>query len=106
MKRVIIESPYAGHVYRNMEYLRRCVVDSLSRGESPYASHAFFTQFLDDKVPEERKLGIEAGLAWASAAESVIVYLDYGISGGMKFGIDRHKAEGRAITFRHIGENE
>jgi hypothetical protein len=40
----------------------------LLRGESPIASHLLYTQpgILKDDVPEERPLGIEAGLAWRS----------------------------------------
>ena len=61
MKRVLIESPYAGEVERNQMYARFCSHYSVtSYNESPYASHLYFTQefILDDLIPEERKLGI------------------------------------------------
>lgn len=47
---VIIESPYAGDVDRNLEYLRAAMRDCLKRGEAPFASHALYTQpgVLDD----------------------------------------------------------
>ena len=70
MKRVVIESPYAaanGHtVAEHEEYARRCMADSLARGEAPLASHLLYTQpgILDDTNPEQRRLGMEAGLAW------------------------------------------
>jgi hypothetical protein len=104
MKLVVIESPFAGDVEANVEYARRCAKDCLARGESPYASHLFFTQrgILDDDKPEERKLGIEAGLAWARAAEAVVVYIDRGISGGMRQGIARHLKNGKAIYVRSL----
>lgn len=41
---VVVESPYAGDVERNVAYAKRCVLDCLKRGEAPYASHLFFTQ--------------------------------------------------------------
>lgn len=44
MRRVVIESPYAGGMAtraRNVLYARACVIDCLSRGDSPYASHLF-----------------------------------------------------------------
>jgi hypothetical protein len=44
MKLVIIESPYAGDVEPNVAYAKAAVLDCLSRGEAPYASHLFFTQ--------------------------------------------------------------
>ena len=36
---VIIESPYMGNVKSNVAYARKCMSDSLLRGESPFASH-------------------------------------------------------------------
>lgn len=87
MKRVIIESPYAGDVERNVKYARLCVRDSLQRGEAPIASHLLYTQegILDDDVPSERILGINAGLAWKNVAEKHVFYIDYGYSSGMLY---------------------
>lgn len=87
MRLVVVESPYAGDVARNVEYARACVADCLRRGESPYASHLFFPQVLDDMNPEERKLGIMAGFAWAEQASTRAIYIDRGLSSGMKQGI-------------------
>lgn len=55
-------------------------------GESPYASHLLYTQpnVLDDSIPEERNLGIEAGFAWKHQAGVLTVfYTDCGWSQGM-----------------------
>jgi hypothetical protein len=56
---VVIESPYAGDVERNLRYVRACMRDCLLRGEAPYASHALYTQpdVLCDEIPEERQYG-------------------------------------------------
>jgi len=83
MKKVIIESPYAGDVEKNIDYARKCVKDSLSRGEAPIASHLLYTQpgILDDN---ERKLGIAAGLEWLEVADIHAFYVDLGWSAGMK----------------------
>ena len=53
MTRVIVESPYAGDIEKNMRYLRACIRDCLLRGETPYASHALYTQdgVLRDDIP-------------------------------------------------------
>lgn len=85
MRRVIIESPYAGDVERNLRYLRACLRDSLLRGEAPFASHAIYTQpgVLDDHNPEQRRMGIEAGFAWWTGADAVVFYTDLGWSPGM-----------------------
>lgn len=104
MRLVIIESPYAGDVERNERYARACMRDSLERGEAPYASHLLFTQpgVLDDTVPEEREQGMEAGLAWGRCAALTAVYVDLGVTEGMRQGIARATAEGRRIVYREV----
>lgn len=104
MIRVTIESPYAGDVEANVAYAKRCVCDCLRRGESPYASHLFFTQsgLLDDLKPEERRLGIEAGLAWQRSSNVVAVYVDRGISEGMRQGIAAAAERGANIEVRSL----
>ena len=104
---VILESPYAGDVAANVRYARRCIRDSLMRGEAPIASHLLYTQpgILDDGVPEERALGIDAGLAWRKVAEASVVYTDRGISAGMRYGIDAALKAGRPVEYRKIGAN-
>lgn len=109
MKRVIIESPYRSPdpkiVERNIRYLRACMRDCVLRGESPYASHGLLTQpgVLDDNIPEERELGINAGFAWRIRADLTVVYGDFGISRGMKLGIDHATEHGTPIEFRELG---
>lgn len=91
MKRVIVESPFAGDVEANLDYLNRCLLDCLLRGEAPFASHAIYPKVLDDGDPEQRRLGIAAGFAWHDVAQVVAVYTDRGISDGMKLGIENAK---------------
>jgi len=102
---VIIESPYAGNVERNLRYLRACMRDSLRRNEAPYASHGLYTQpgVLDDTMPEERKLGMEAGFAFRPLAAATVVYEDLGLSSGMKAGILDAEKHGRPIERRRLG---
>ena len=80
MRLVVLESPYAGNVERNVAYARACLADCLARGEAPIASHLLYTQpgVLDDTNPEQRKLGINAGFAWNRFADAVVVYEDLG----------------------------
>lgn len=106
MRRVILESPFAGDVEANIAYARACVRDSLSRGEAPIASHLLYTQpgILNDDVPEERQWGIDAGLIWRTVAEASVVYTDRGISGGMKYGIKAAEGAGIPVEYRSLGE--
>jgi DNA modification methylase len=103
---VVIESPYAGDVERNVTYARRCMKDSLLRGENPFASHLLYTQegILDDSIPAERVRGIEAGFSLAQFADATVVYTDLDITDGMKLGIEEAKKQGRAIIYRKLGE--
>ncbi len=106
MRRVILESPYAGDVEKNIEYAREAVRDSLSRGEAPIASHLLYTQpgVLRDNVPTERQWGIDAGLAWGSLADATVVYTDLGVSRGMEYGVENAQRANRPIEYRSIRE--
>jgi len=107
-KLVAIESPFRGEGYSETEinilYAKACIHDALTKGEFPYASHLFFTQdgILDDKIPEERKLGIDAGIGWANVAKKRVVYTDRGISTGMEYGIKAAKESGVEVEYRTL----
>lgn len=104
MRLVILESPYAGDVEKNIEYARKCVRDCLARGEAPLVSHLLYTQpgILDDGILEERALGIQAGHAWYKVAEGCVVYTDLGISPGMERGIDQAIQNGIEVEYRNL----
>lgn len=106
MRLVIVESPYAGDIDRNIAYARAAVRDCLLRGEAPMASHLLYTQpgVLRDEVPDERRHGIKAGLAWGRVAEATVVYTDLGISRGMATGIADAEATGRPVEYRTLKE--
>lgn len=82
---VVLESPFAGEVERNVAYAKRALLHSLSLGEAPIASHLLWTQpgVLDDNNPDDRRAGLAAGLAWHRAAAAVVFYVDLGVSAGM-----------------------
>jgi hypothetical protein len=104
MKLVVLESPFAGRVLRNIEYARYCVRDSLTRGEAPIASHLLYTQpgILNDNDEKERLMGISAGLSWLKVADRSVVYEDFGISRGMEFGIAEAQKHGLPVEFRKL----
>lgn len=106
MKLVIIESPHAGDIEKNVAYARRCMKDCLDKGEAPYASHLLYTQVLDDTIQDERDLGIEAGLCWGKMASKTVIYADLGVSPGMRLGIKRAMREKREVEFRKIGVSD
>ena len=102
-RRVLVESPFAGDVEENQRYLRLAMRDCLlNHNEAPFASHELYTRCLDDLVPIERAIGIEAGLCWGAMAEATVVYIDRGISPGMRRGINAAARAGRRIEFRTV----
>lgn len=104
MKLVILESPFAGDVEKNISYARKAMRDCFMRGEAPFASHLLYTQdgILDDNDKNEREMGINAGLLWGELAEKTVVYVDRGISKGMQYGIERARKSGRPVEMRRI----
>lgn len=104
MRLVVIESPYAGDVEANLDYGRRCMLDCLQRGEAPMASHLLYTQCLDDLDNEDRRLGMQAGWEWFDAVDACVVYIDNGISIGMRDGIEAASQCDVKIEFRELGD--
>lgn len=105
MKLVVVESPYAGDVEKNVTYARACLAHCLKKGEAPFASHTIYTQagVLDDNKPEERALGITAGFAWGAKADLRVFYVDLGWSNGMRAALTKYQLEGLPYTFRVLG---
>lgn len=102
MKLVVIESPYAGDVEANVAYAKECMKDSLRKGEAPIASHLLYPQILDDMIPEERYLGMEAGFYWGAHATVIAVYTDLGISPGMGKAIECYRQLKVPIEYRTL----
>ena len=105
---VVIESPLAAPTskqrVRYKQYAKRAMLDCLRRGEAPYASHLLFTRknILDDLKIDERELGMQAGFAWGAKADIVAVYADFGISYGMRRGIERALRQGQKVEYRYL----
>jgi hypothetical protein len=107
MKLVILESPFAQDPGEMVKYGRKCLHDSILRGEAPIASHLLVTQpgVLDDTDRVERSLGIAAGHAWLAAAHLAVFYTDFGMSEGMKLGLERANRAGVLVEERTIGRD-
>jgi hypothetical protein len=102
MKLVVIESPLSGNFNRNIRYARLCMLDSLQRGEAPFASHLLYTQMLDDVVHNQRRLGMEAGFAWGRSGDLRAFYVDLGMSSGMEEGETQAQALGQETERRQL----
>ena len=81
--RIYIVSPFSGDEKANLSYLSLCMLDSFNRGEAPFASHGFYTQYLSDSDEVARELGMACGMSWLAVAFKCAVYEDRGMSDGM-----------------------
>lgn len=106
MKLVMIETPLMPKGERTMEmnlqYARVCMLDSIQKGEAPFAMHLLYTQVLDDRIADQRKQGMSCGLAWLLRADAVILYCDHGVSSGMKAAYKKALANNIEIELRFI----
>ena len=94
-----------GNVKSNVAYARKCMSDSLKRGESPFASHLLYTQVLDDTKDIERQTGMSRAFNWYRHADLMAVYIDKGISNGMKKGIEIAEKNEIKIVYRTLDGN-
>jgi hypothetical protein len=116
IQRVVLESPFrpvgetdeeiAFSALMNRLYLRLALYDSLSRGEAPFASHAIYTQALNDAVEDERERGIKSGFAWGECASKVVAYEDLGLTPGMIRGITFAEGEDIAVERRQMFKDQ
>ncbi len=97
MTTAVLESPFAGDVERNLAYARACMGWMIRNGYALFASHLLYTQegVLDDDVPEERTLGIEAGLMLGRQMQVALLFVDLGVSSGMKRALEYNEEVGR-----------
>jgi hypothetical protein len=108
MKPVFLISPFAGDDLEeeaNVNYGRKCMADCFARGEAPFAGHLLYTQpgVLNDKDAKERAMGIAAGHVWMNHCEVAVVYIDRGVSKGMRIDIERFIEASDSMEFRFLG---
>lgn len=105
---VIMESPYSARWWlsrlSNRRYARQAMRAALAAGDVPLGSHLLYalSGVLRDRVPAERAHGINAGIAWGERAAATLVYVDRGVSAGMRDGIRAAHAAGRPVEFRSL----
>lgn len=104
MRRVIIESPYAGNVPVNKAYLQLCIRWCLQNNTAPFASHQMYTEALDDRKRHERLLGIDAGYEWWDVAHYVFFFTDLGMSPGMWKAYERCQQILKPYRYIHLKE--
>ena len=99
---VYICSPYAGAVSKNVENARSYSRFAVDKGYIPVAPHLLFPQFLNDRNPRERQLGLFFGNALMSKCSEVWVFGTQ-ITTGMEEEIKR--ARWKNYRLRYFNEN-
>ena len=75
MKKVYICTPLSGDVAENIERAKRYSEYALRCGAAPVTPH-FYALCLDDSIPEEREMGMAAGLSLLWFCNEVWVFDD------------------------------
>lgn len=104
MKRVFICSPYRGDVERNVKAARKHARMAAIIGYCPIAPHLLFPQFLNDRDPEERIMGITLGVEQMKMCDEVWVFGSR-ISNGMGFELEKAKELGIPVRLYDNGGN-
>lgn len=62
MKLIYVASPLSGDVERNLKFARQACCAVMDSGCAFFAPHLLYPNFLDDAIPEQRKLGMDMGM--------------------------------------------
>lgn len=95
---IYICSPFSGEVERNIANARRYSRFAVDAGFIPIAPHLLFPQLLCDERAQERKLGLQFGIALLSKCTEVWVFGD-DVSPGMREEIKRAKWQNRKLRY-------
>ena len=96
---IYVCSPYRGDVETNTEFAKQCCLEVIKAGKTPFAPHLFFTQFLNDDIPQERERGISCGLEVLSLCSEIWVFGD-NISDGMLAEIEYAEQHGIVVKYQ------
>ena len=95
---VYICIPYAGDTVRNILAAQKYCRYAVDKGYLPFAAHLFFPQFLNDKNPAERSLGLSFGNVFMDKCSEVWIFgSEY--SAGMQAEYDRAVKKGYTIRY-------
>lgn len=95
---VFVSSPFGGKKENSQKAASVCH-ELLKKGWSPFAPHVYYADNLDDAVPWERELGMNAGLEILKKCDFILVMGDH-MTHGMKMEIELATAMGKPVIFK------
>jgi hypothetical protein len=103
MKRVFVCSPLKADtkegILKNIKRAQDLCHLATINDVAPFASHAFYTLFLDDLDPVQRAQGMAAGNAWLRASHELWVWSKLGTSAGMASEIELARSCSIPVVF-------
>ena len=102
MKKVYLCAPLGGDVTANLEKIRQYCRYALLCGTAPVVPH-FYAECLDDNDPNDREIGLAAGMSLLWLCDEVWAFGDV-ITDGMRAELKFSK--NLNIRTRHISEKE
>ena len=74
MKIIYICSPLRGDIEQNIKNAQSYCREVILKGFVPICPHIYFTQFLDDSIESERKIGMKYGLNVLKLCDEIWIY--------------------------------
>ena len=104
MKKIYVCSRLGGNIEKSIQKTKKyCEYVVKACGAIPIAPHIYFTQVLDDDIPEERAFGTLAGLQLLSECDE-LWYFGESVSRGMVTEIIAAKEQ--SIPVRYVSDKE
>lgn len=105
-KLIYVCSPYSGHIEYNTliaKILSRWVV---GQGYIPITPHIYFTQFMNDAIPEHRDLAFEMNFDLMDLCDQMWIFIgsEQDISTGMQREIDHANEIGLKINYFNLSD--
>lgn len=109
MKKVYVACRVSGDIERNLALARTYARFVVDEGHCPVVPHLTLCQILDDRVKEERRLGMALGEELLKVCDELWLFIDErGMSVGMQteagvakqLGIPMKKVDGRQVCLR------
>jgi hypothetical protein len=85
-------------------YAKKCIQDSLKRGEAPFAGQLLYSNLLNDRVQSEKDIILVSHLSWIAVADVIAIYTDMGLSASMQMAINVAMIKNKRLEYRSIGK--